>query len=109
MPKIKQTSNRVIVHVGNFWQRYHSASRNTKPLWQFRIKDVGRASHSELILCKPPRSSGWHAYAWSFSNQQVKRANRKLVVYDRKAFEILQRLKKSGNLRGWNLVFRKGD
>ena len=106
MPKIKQTSNRVIVHVGKFWQRYHSASRNTKPLWQFRIKDVGRASHSELILCKPPRSASWHTYAWSFSNQQVKRANRKLVVYDRKAFEILKRLKDKGELKGYSMVFK---
>ena len=49
MPKIKETANRVIVHTGNWWQRYHRASQKTKSLWQFRIKDVGRLKHSESV------------------------------------------------------------
>ena len=106
MPKVKQTANRVIVHAGNWWQRYHSASAKTKALWQFRIKDVGRLKHSELILCKPPNSASWHTYAWSFSNQQVKKANRKLIVYDKKAFEILMKMKEKEELKGYGLVLK---
>jgi len=92
------------VHAGNWWQRYQSAK--TKALWQFRIKDVGRTKHSELILCKPPNSASWHTYAWSFSNQQVKKVNRKLIVYDKKAFEILMKMKEKGELKGYGLVLR---
>jgi len=104
MPKIKQTANRVIVHAGNWWKRYQSA--RTKSLWQFRIKDVGRLKHSELILCKPPNSASWHTYAWSFSNQQVKKNNRKLIVYDKKAFEILAKMKEKGELKGYAVVLK---
>ena len=106
MPKVKQTINRVIVHAGNWWKRYHRASQKIKALWQFRIKDVGRLKHSELILCKPPHSATWHTYAWSFSNQQVKKANRKLIVSDRKAFEILAKMKEKGELKGYTVVLR---
>jgi len=109
MPKIKQTANRVIVHTGNWWQRYHRASQKTKSLWQFRIKDVGRLKHSELILCKPPHSASWHTYGWSFSNQQVKKKkknNHKLIVYDRKAFEILAKMKEKGELKGYAVVLK---
>jgi len=106
MPKIKETANRVIVHTGNWWQRYHRASQKTKSLWQFRIKDVGRLKHSELILCKPPHSASWHTYGWSFSNQQVKKANRKLIVSDRKAFEILAKMKEKGELKGYAVVLK---
>jgi len=104
MPKIKETTNRVIVHTGNWWKRYQSA--RTKSLWQFRIKDVGRLKHSELILCKPPNSASWHTYAWSFSNQQVKKNNRKLIVYDKKAFEILAKMKEKGELKGYAVVLK---
>ena len=106
MPKIKQTANRVIVHAGDWWKRYHRASQKTKSLWQFRIKDVGRLKHSELILCKPPNSASWHTYAWSFSNQQVKKNNRKLIVYDKKAFEILAKMKEKGELKGYAVVLK---
>ena len=104
MPKVKQTANRVIVHTGNWWKRYQSA--RTKSLWEFRIKDVGRLKHSELILCKPPHSASWHTYAWSFSNQQVKKNNRKLIVSDRKAFEILMKMKEKGELKGYTVVLK---
>ena len=104
MPKIKETTNRTIVHTGNWWKRYQSA--RTKSLWQFRIKDVGRLKHSELILCKPPNSASWHTYAWSFSNQQVKKNNRKLIVSDKKAFEILMKMKEKGELKGYTVVLR---
>jgi len=105
MPKVKESPNRVIVHVGDLWKKYHRASPKVRKRWQFRIKDVGRVKHSELILCKPPNKD-WQVYAWSFSKKQVKKGKRSLLVYDAKAFEILQGLKESGELRGWKLVFR---
>ena len=105
MPKVKETANRVVVHVGNLWKRYHRASPKVRKRWTFRIKDVGRVKHSELILCKPPNGE-WQTYGWSFSKKQVKKGKRKLIVSDVKAFEILQRLKEAGELRGWKLVFR---
>jgi len=59
-----------------------------------------------LILCKPPHSASWHTYGWSFSNQQVKKNNRKLMVYDRKAFEILAKMKEKGELKGYTVVLK---
>jgi len=106
MPKVEQTVNRVTVHVGNLWEHYHKASAKTKALWQFRTKDVGRLKHSELILCKPPYSTSWYTYAWSFSNQQVKKNNRKLIVYDKKVFEILMKMKEKGELKGYTVVLK---
>ena len=105
MPKVKETANRIVVHVGDLWRRYHRASPKTKRRWKFRIKDVGRLRHSELILCKPPNGK-WQTYAWSFSKGQVKKGKRKLLIYDAKAFEILQKLKENDDLRGWKLVFK---
>jgi len=105
MPKVKETANRTVVHVGDLWRRYHRASLKTRRRWKFRIKDVGRLRHSELILCKPPNGK-WQTYAWSFSKGQVKKGKRKLLIYDAKAFEILQKLKESGDLRGWKLAFK---
>jgi len=105
MPKVKETANRVVVHVGDLWKKYHRASSKIKKRWQFRIKDVGRVKHSELILCKPPNDE-WQAYAWSFSKKQVKKGKRKLIVSDAKAFEILQKLKEEGDLKGWKIVFK---
>jgi len=104
MPKVKQTANRIVVHTGNWWKCYQSA--RTKSLWKFRIKDVGRLKHSELILCKPPHSASWHTYAWSFSNQQVKKNKRKLMIYDRKAFDILMKMKEKGELKGYAVVLK---
>ena len=106
MPKVKETASRTVVHVGDLWKRYHKASPKTKIRWKFRIKDVDRLKHSELILCKPPNKD-WQVYAWSFSKRQVKKGKRRLLVYDAKAFEILQGLKESGELRGWKVVFKK--
>ncbi|RLG36582.1 MAG: hypothetical protein DRN91_07620 [Candidatus Alkanophagales archaeon] len=105
MSKVKETPNRVVVHVGDLWKKYHRASPKTRKRWQFRIKDVGRTKHSELILCKPPNKD-WQVYGWSFSKKQVRKGKRSLLVHDAKAFEILQELKESGELRGWKLVFR---
>jgi len=105
MPKVKETPNRIVVHVGEWWKRYHRASPKVRKRWKFRIKDVGRTKHSELILCKPPNKD-WKMYAWSFSKRQVKKGKRSLLVYDAKAFEILQGLKKSGELKRWKLAFR---
>ena len=106
MPKIKETANRVIVHTGNWWQRYHRASQKTKSLWQFRIKDVGQLKHSELILCCPPDGKEWHTYGCSFSTKQVRKVGRKLIVYDRKAFEILAKMKEKGELKGYTVVLK---
>ncbi|MHC1577167.1 MAG: hypothetical protein ACXQT6_00510 [Candidatus Methanospirareceae archaeon] len=64
--------------------------------------DVGREKHSELVLCR--YRGEWRPYAWTFSKKQVRKKGRTLVVYDRKALEILRRLKEQGELRGYKLA-----
>ena len=102
MPKIKLTKNRIVVHVGDLWKKYHR-SKNKKA-WTFRIQDVGRSKHSERIAVK--YRGKWRTYAWSFSKEQVKKKGRTLIAKDPKAYEILKRLKKMGELKGYKIVRR---
>ena len=66
--------------------------------------DVGREKHSELVLCR--YRGKWRPYAWTFSKAQVRKKGRTLIVYDRKALEILKSLKESGELRGYKILSR---
>jgi len=100
MPKVKTTRNRIVIHIGDLYRRYHR-SKHRKP-WVFRVHDVGRSGHSERIAVK--YHGRWRTYAWSFSKQQVKKTGRTLIVYDDKAYEILSRLKRNGELRGYKII-----
>ena len=95
MPKIKETKNRIIIHVGNLYKQY-SPSKN----WTFRIQDVGKPKLAERIAVK--RRNKWQTYAWSFSNSQIKKVKKTLYIYDKKAYEILQKI--HSDLKGYRII-----
>ena len=100
MPKIKETKNRIIIHVGDYWKKY----RKRKETFKFRIHDVGRKGKSERIAAYI--KGKWVTYAWSFSKDQVVKVGRNLLVYDDKAYDILKKLKSSGELKGYKIIRR---
>ena len=96
MPKVKETRNRIIIHVGDLWKKYHKHKNS----FIFRIHDVGRKGKSERIAVK--YRGRWRTYAWSFSKDQVVKVGRNLLVYDDKAYDIIKKLKSSGDLKAEN-------
>jgi hypothetical protein len=50
----------------------------------------------------------WITYAWDFDKIQVeyRPKTKTFIVYDRKAYEILKKLKEQGELKGYRLIKR---
>ena len=102
MPKITESINRTIVHVGTLWKR------KNKQTWQYRYHDVGRPGNILRLSCKLPRA-GWRTYAWSFTKQQVRKSGRLLLINDPKALQTLVAMKKKGELKGYRLFYRGSE
>ena len=96
MPKIKETENRIIVHVGDIWNTYDISKL------KFRTHDVGKPSNTLRIGCKVPHGK-WHTYAWSFLKTQVSKSARTLICKDKNAYDILNKMKEGGDLKGYRL------
>ena len=98
MPKISKSNNRIKIHIRNLWKK-------KKQIEEFRVKDIGRIGHSQMILCK--YKSKWQTYAWSFTKDQVTVSDRTLICKDKNAYEILSRMKREGNLKEYKVELRK--
>jgi len=105
-PKIAEDTTRIRIHVGKLWRKYQKKPEAFK---NFRLHDIGRPSFSQRISVQLADGT-WRTYAWSFSKDQVEydRKHKILIVKDRKAWKIISKLKKEGELKGIGIVYPLG-
>ena len=98
MPKITETENRIIVHIGNIWKKGKKYHKD----YDWRVHDIGRKGFTQRIIVK--WANKWHTYAWSFLKSQVSKSNRTLICKDKNAYDILSKMKEKGDLKGYKIV-----
>ena len=99
-PKISETKNRIVVHIAKIWQTYDT--KYGRENFKFRVHSVGRKGYTNRIAVK--YHNKWHTYAWSFLKSQVSKSGRTLICKDKKAYDILSKMKEGGDLRGYKVV-----
>ena len=102
MPKVKETYERILVHVGDLWKRNTMIGLNMPKSWNFRWHDVGKKGGTMRMACQIP-NKGWHTYAWSFLKSQVTKSGRILICKDKNAYDILKKMKDEGDLKGYRV------
>jgi hypothetical protein len=96
MPKIKESKERILIHVSDIWKRKNISG------WNFRWHDVGKKGGTMRMACQIP-NKGWHTYAWSFLKSQVTKSGRTLICKDKNAYDILFKMKEGGDLKGYKV------
>ena len=96
MPKIKESKERILIHVADIWKRKYIAG------WNFRWHDVGKKGRTLRMACQIP-NKGWQTYAWSFLKSQVSKSGRTLICKDKNAYDILKKMKDGGDLKGYKV------
>lgn len=97
MPKVRETKERILIHVDDFWKRKNIAG------WNLRWHDVGKKGRTMRMACQIP-NKGWQTYAWSFFKSQVSKLDRTLICKDESAYNILSKMKEKGDLRGYKVI-----
>ena len=106
MPKITSSKNRIIIHVGVSWKRVD----REKYGYDWRTHDVGRGGFTQRIVVRRRIGNiagNWQTYAWSFTKDQITVSGRTLLCKDKNAYDILSRMKREGDLKGYKVEFRR--
>lgn len=110
MPKVKETKNRIIVHVGDAWKTVDKWKKG----YDWATHDVGKKGFTQRIAVRAveqrrKRGEKWQTYAWSFTKKQVALKKRSLTCHDKSSCEILGKMHDEGDLKGYALYIEEPE